>query len=106
VKHSRMFGKLGLQSITWENAYQEQHSALLSDPRRQPLTIYLDWGKYDSRQERQGWNTRRNNLAFADVLRQKGYAYAGGEFHDGAGWSSWRNRTQLMFEALFPKKSK
>ena len=103
VKHPGMFGKLGLQSIVWERGYREQNSALMSSPGRQPLTIYLDWTKYDAKSEKEGWDARGDGLAFADVLEQKGYAYVGGEFHDGSGWSSWRNRTHLMLQTLFPK---
>lgn len=75
----------------------------MSSPGRQPLTIYLDWTKYDTKSEKEGWDTRGDGLAFAETLEQKGYAYVGGEFHDGSGWSSWRNRTHLMLQTLFPK---
>jgi hypothetical protein len=38
----------------------------------------------------------------AAKLRRQGIEVAGGEVHDGTGWPSWRNRTDRLFEALFP----
>jgi hypothetical protein len=42
------------------------------------------------------------NREFNTYLRSKGYYPAGGEVHDGTGWSSWRNRTDKWLAALFP----
>jgi hypothetical protein len=42
------------------------------------------------------------NRRFAAFLRERGYRPAGGEASDGAGWASWRNRTDRVFEAMFP----
>ena len=44
----------------------------------------------------------RGEPRFNEVLRGKGYLPAGGEAPDGIGWASWRNRTDRLFEALFP----
>ena len=48
------------------------------------------------------WDVGRGNRRFADKLRGIGYTIAGGEAHDGCGWSSWRNRTDDILETLFP----
>ena len=36
------------------------------------------------------------------VFRDRGYRPSGGEAHDGPGVASWQNRTDDLFEALFP----
>ncbi|MEE8170409.1 MAG: alpha/beta hydrolase-fold protein, partial [Phycisphaerae bacterium] len=71
-----------------------------------PVTMYLDWGKYDLRNPHEAWDLSESNRKFARFLRDKGYTYVGGEVHDGTGWSSWRNRTDALFGTLFPPTSK
>ncbi|MDQ3419021.1 MAG: esterase family protein [Acidobacteriota bacterium] len=41
------------------------------------------------------------HLAFHDAGV---FGAAGGEVNDGLGWASWRNRTDLLFTALFPPR--
>ena len=67
-----------------------------------PLRVYLDWGRYDHRATREAWDMRGANARFAAFLRERGYRPAGGEAPEGSGWASWRNRTDRVFEALFP----
>ena len=69
---------------------------------KKPMQIYMDWGKYDMRNPHENWDVGRGNRRFADKLRGIGYTIAGGEAHDGCGWSSWRNRTDDILETLFP----
>ncbi|HSR67116.1 MAG TPA: PQQ-binding-like beta-propeller repeat protein, partial [Acidobacteriota bacterium] len=104
AKHPDLFARLGLRSIVYESAYREEYAALLASPQEQPLTVYLEWGKYDDKSEKEGWDARADSMAFARMLRSKGYSYVGGETHDGAGFSSWRNRTDRLLQTLFPLK--
>ena len=69
---------------------------------KNPMQIYMDWGKYDMRDPRENWDIGDSNSRFADKLRGLGYTIAGGETNDGCGWSSWRNCTDKIFETLFP----
>jgi hypothetical protein len=46
----------------------------------------------------------RPNQRFDAFLRERGYRPAGGEVPEGAGWAGWRNRTDRLFEALFPAR--
>ena len=69
---------------------------------KQPMLIYMDWGKYDMRNPHENWDVGRGNRRFAEKLRGKGYTVAGGEANDGCGWSSWRNRTDDILETLYP----
>ncbi|MCH7689351.1 MAG: hypothetical protein IH899_22195 [Planctomycetes bacterium] len=67
-----------------------------------PLRVYIEWGEYDLRSPDEVWDSRASIRSLAEYLRKRGHDVIGGEVHDGTGWSSWRNRTDVMLEALFP----
>jgi hypothetical protein len=71
-------------------------------PQEQPLRMYMDWGLYDIRGTREGWDMVKENRELYSYLKDKGYYPAGGEVHDGTGWTSWRNRTDRWLVSLFP----
>lgn len=66
------------------------------------LKIYLDWGRYDSRSPAEGNDLRRSSTTFARRLEERGHSFTGGRVNDGAGWASWRNWTDRVYETLFP----
>jgi enterochelin esterase-like enzyme/outer membrane protein assembly factor BamB len=102
VRHPELFRRLGLQTMTWEPAFERQNGELLAGPVALPLVIYLDWGKYDGRSPMEGWNFPQSNRTFARTLEEKGYSFTGGEVNEGRGWASWRSRTDKLLETLFP----
>ncbi len=104
LRHPDLFTGLGLLSLKWEPGYRAQNTALLKTPAEQPLRIYLEWGKYDSRSPREGSNFVDDGRVFAATLRSKGYSFKGGETHEGAGWFARRNRLDRLLETLFPMK--
>ena len=67
-----------------------------------PMRVYHDWGRYGHQIAREGSDILAANRRFHEFLREKGYRPAGGEALDGFGWASWRNRTDRLFETLFP----
>ena len=85
---------------------QRSASAKLRPAAEQPLTIYLDWGRYDLRSPLEGVDQVASGRSFAEALREKGHSFVGGEVNAGTGWASWRTRTDRLLEALFPAKSK
>lgn len=100
-----MVGKLGAQSLFMFDAFSPNLRAMLKTSSEQPMTIYLDWGKYDFRNPHEAWDMGKKNKDLAADLQSKGYRVAGGEVNDGSGWSSWKNRTDRMLSALLAKKS-
>ena len=68
------------------------------------LRVYHDWGFYGHASTREAADLRETNRRFYEYLRTKGFEPAGGEVNDGLGWASWRNRTDLLFAALFPPR--
>jgi enterochelin esterase-like enzyme len=100
--HPTLVGKLACQSPFLMDSMLAPLKPLIKTPRELPLTIYLDWGKYDLRSVGEGWDSVDSCRRFTELLRGKGYTIDGGEVHDGTGWSSWRNRTDALLETLFP----
>lgn len=101
-RHPAVFGALGLQSLSMLDTDQDLLEKQVRTAAEVPLRIYLDWGRYDRRSTREAWDMRRANQRFDAFLRGRGYRPAGGEAPEGAGWAGWRNRTDRVFEALFP----
>ena len=64
--------------------------------------IYLDWNKYDMRSPLEGWGMGALTHDFARELTAAGIRYSGGQVNEGYGWVSYRNRTDKLFETLFP----
>ncbi len=105
LSHPELVGKLGGQSLFVFDAFTPNIRSLFKPASEQPLTVYLEWGKYDFRNPHEAWDMARRNHDIAEELKSKGYRIVGGEVHDGTGWSSWKNRTDQMLTALFGKKS-
>ena len=66
------------------------------------MDLYMEWGLYDARAPHENWDLRDAAESFMDFLVGRGYTVAGGAVPDGTGWSSWKNRTDLVLRSLFP----
>jgi outer membrane protein assembly factor BamB/enterochelin esterase-like enzyme len=97
-----LVGKLAAQSAFLSEFAWDPLRAMIRPARETPVTLYLDWGRYDLRNSHENWNLGRRSHEVVEFLRGKGYAPAGGEVNDGSGWASWRNRTGALLESLFP----
>ncbi len=101
--HPDIFGKIGIQSLSWDQTAEAKDAHMVFQASKQmPIDIYLDWGKYDLRSPMEGNDLGKSTASFAQLLKKRGYTFIGGEVNDGAGWASWRNRTDKIFETLFP----
>ncbi len=67
-----------------------------------PLRIYLEWGRWDLISPHENMNMRAWAREAWNLRRDRGWEPVGGEVWDSTDWASWRNRTGVMFEALFP----
>lgn len=68
-----------------------------------PLKVHIEWGRYDLRNPHEAWDIRKSDGDFVKELRDRGFSVSGGEVIEGTGWPSWRNRTNVLLESLFPK---
>ena len=97
-----VFELLATQSLTMLSSTEADLQKEIRTAEERPLRLYVDWGRYDMRGTRENWDMTETNRRLAAFLRERGYRPAGGEANDGAGWASWRNRTDRLFESLFP----
>ena len=102
LAHSDKFGLVGMQSPYLFTQLAQAVKGSIDGAEGEDLKIYLDWGKYDLRNPHEAWDMGQAARDFAAQLGEKNLSYAGGEANDGTGWSSWRLRTNRVFEALFP----
>jgi enterochelin esterase-like enzyme/outer membrane protein assembly factor BamB len=70
------------------------------------IRFYFGWGTYDLRgrgvQRRPGMmDWRKDSMDFVHLLAGKGYDVTGREYHQGWGWSSWRNYIGDILEHFF-----
>ncbi len=101
-----VFELLAMQSLSMLSSSEDELKKEIRTADERPLRLYVDWGRYDFRGTREAWDMTDLNRKFSAFLRERGYRPAGGESNDGAGWPSWRNRTDRLFESLFPLSSK
>jgi hypothetical protein len=98
------FGRLGLQS---HFALDEMMTELLgamgdADASTVPLPIYLEWGRWDMNSPHEEVNFRASSREVWDLFRGRGWEPMGGEVWDSTDFASWRNRTDVLLESLFP----
>jgi outer membrane protein assembly factor BamB/enterochelin esterase-like enzyme len=105
LRNPDVVGKVATQSPFIFDAAKGTLNKLVEEHTAAPPVIYMDWGKYDFRNPHEAWDIGESAAEFAGTLRKKGFKIHGGEVHDGTGWSSWMNRYDAMFGALFPKDS-
>lgn len=74
---------------------------LITTAAAHPLDFYIEWGAYDLQNPRENWDIRRYSREFAEFLRTRGYAVTCGEAPDSTGCDSWKNRNDVVLEALF-----
>ena len=97
-----VIGKVATQSAFLFDFSMGALRPLIKNAEQQPLDVYMEWGSYDLRSLSEDWSMAEKNVDLVALLVENGYAPAGGEVPDGTGWSSWTNRTDAVFETLFP----
>lgn len=101
--HPELVGKVASQSAFIFDSFTPDVVSVTPKASEHPMTIYMDWGKYDFRNPHEAWDMSADNKSLYQALTKNGYRVRGGEANDGSGWSSWRNRLGVMLESLFPK---
>jgi hypothetical protein len=106
VTQRERFGALAVQSLYGlESTFEELSGGLVGvDGTSPPLRIYYEWGRWDLISPHEEMNMRDAARQGLTLLRQHGFAPVGGEVWDSTDWASWRNRTGLLLEVLFPAR--
>ncbi|MCA9250625.1 MAG: PQQ-binding-like beta-propeller repeat protein [Phycisphaerales bacterium] len=105
LRNPDVVGNVATQSPFIFDGVKGTLNQLVEDHKAAPPVIYMEWGKYDFRNPHEAWDIGAEAAKFAGTMRKKGFKIQGGEVHDGTGWSSWVNRYDAMFNAIFPKDS-
>ena len=102
--NSDTFGRLGIQSFYGLDGQMQMWLEQLADQTAAdaPMTIYLEWGRWDLRSPHEAFDMRDSSRKAWEILVDRGYKPMGGEVWDSTDFVSWRNRTDVMLEALFP----
>ena len=102
IKRPDIAAKVAGQSVAFLDFQLVPFEGLVRTAAEQPLDIYIEWGSYDMQNPQEAWDIRDADRKLVEFLTSRGYTVAGGEVHDGTGWSSWKNRTDRVLESLFP----
>lgn len=93
---------LALLSIRALDTQWDPLIARFGPAEEHPLRMYVEWGVYGMRNPQEVWDNRTVSAARAQQFRDRGYEVAGGEVIDTLGWASWRNRLDVILEAILP----
>ncbi len=104
LEKPNLIGKIGCQSPFIFGSTMDGIKSQVEAFKGSPIDVYVDWGTYDFRNPDEAWDMGATAIEFGELMRKNGHTVSGGEAHDGTGWSSWRNRFDLLFASLFPKK--
>jgi hypothetical protein len=98
------FGRLGLQShFAITGMITELTEAMGdADATSVPLAVYLEWGRWDLTSPHEEFGFRASSREVWDLLVRRGWRPMGGEVWDASDVGSWRNRTDVLLESLFP----
>ncbi|MCA9244952.1 MAG: hypothetical protein KDA32_13420, partial [Phycisphaerales bacterium] len=102
AKRADLFSRLGVQSTFILDFMREQIDPLVKATGDPKLRVYIEWSRYDLRNPHEAWDMGEIAREYDRMFRDRGHEVSGGEFNDGAGWPSWRSRTDRLLQALFP----
>ncbi|MDH3626332.1 MAG: PQQ-binding-like beta-propeller repeat protein [Acidobacteriota bacterium] len=97
-----LIGKVATQSAFVTEFGWLPLQPVLDGLERHDFSLYVDWGRYDLRSDHENWDLSDANATMVEALDKRGMKVHGGQANDGAGWPSWRNRTDALLKALFP----
>ncbi len=90
------FYALDMQMASFEEAVADADAATV------PMRIYLEWGRWDLISPHEAMDMRQSSRDAWSLLTERGWQPAGGEVWDSTDWASWRHRTGVLLETLFP----
>ncbi len=102
--HPETFGVLGVQSLYLLEEQMGMLEAAIDEggAARQPMRIYLEWGRWDLVSPHEEMDFRYSSRWAWDLFEEKGWEPTGGEVWDSTDFASWGNRTGVLLGELFP----
>lgn len=104
LEQPETFGVVGLQSLYGleSSLGAIREAAGDTTAAEMPLRIYQEWGRWDLVSPHEEMDMRRAGRQIWDLLRERDWRPMGGEVWDSTDWASWRHRTAVLLESLFP----
>lgn len=104
LAHPELIGGVGMQSYYAVEEMMAEIAPLLdkASPTTSPLRLYFEWGRWDLRSPFEGMDMHASSVWLDGRLRARGFQPIGGEVADSTDFASWRNRTDVLLESLFP----
>lgn len=95
-----LVGNVALHSFYFRGEAEEALRKLIEGGDPQMTRFYVEWSTYDLKAD--GLPCEEDSRELAALLVGKGYRVVTNEVADGAGWGSWRARTDRILEEFFP----
>ena len=102
LRHRQAFGKVSAQSILPIGNGGDELLSRVAEAAVAPLEIYLDWGRYDQRDSRDGTDVAAYSRRLRAALEQHGHRALGREWNDGSDLVFWVSRLEGALETLYP----
>ena len=101
LEKPELIGKVALQSFYFRSEAEAELRSMIASGDEGATIFYVEWSTHDleSGNELQSEDASRE---LAAILAKKGYEVITNEVADGAGWGSWRARTDRILESFFP----
>ncbi|MEM1179680.1 MAG: PQQ-binding-like beta-propeller repeat protein [Acidobacteriota bacterium] len=97
-----LVGKVAAQSFYFRSEAEEKLKALIEKGGDGAPSFYVEWSLHDVVIAQAGVFSEKHSREFAERLNKNSFPTVTHEVTDGAGWGSWRARTDRILEHLFP----
>jgi pimeloyl-ACP methyl ester carboxylesterase len=102
LRYPHVFGGVAAQSILPIGMGDRQMLDTIEMHPALPVRIYLDWGRYDPVDPRDGTDVPAFGRRLKAALLENGYKVSGREWNDGPDVPVLATRLQEMLKAWFP----
>jgi len=106
LRYPHVFGNVAAQSVLPIGDGERQLLDTIRLLPEQPIRVYLDWGRYDPRDPRNGTDVPASSQRLREALKNNGYEVIGREWSDGPDDRVLVDRLQNMLAAWFPRQDR
>ena len=101
LERPAVVGKAAVQSFYYRQEVKDELLSLIKQTKEPAAAFYVEWSRNDLKSP-PGLHSEEHSRELAALLRDKGFSVVAHEVADGAGWGSWRTRTDRILETFFP----
>jgi enterochelin esterase-like enzyme/outer membrane protein assembly factor BamB len=101
LEKPELVGKVAVQSFYFRGEAEEKLRSMIENGNKETTFFYVEWSLNDLKNHGE-LQCEADSRELAALLGDKGYGIVTHEVADGAGWGSWRARTDRILESFFP----